>query len=112
MQAGQAGGGEAFAPQANGVTIAAEFGRDLLVGGLISLGSPQDESAAEDEGLRGGACANQGLELLAEFVGQTQGRAKGTRHGRPPCGVGDSDGVRRLILTPRYPSVQILAANL
>jgi hypothetical protein len=49
--------------------ITAEVGGDVLVTGPVLVRGPQDESAAEDQGLRGGAGADQGLELLAEFVG-------------------------------------------
>jgi hypothetical protein len=93
LQAGQARGGEAFPPQADGVAVAVEFGRDLLVGGLVGVGGPQDEPATKDQSLRRGACADQRLELLTECVGQMQRRAKGTRHERPPCGENNSVGV-------------------
>jgi hypothetical protein len=112
LQAGQAGGREAFPPQTDGVAVAAEFGGDALIGGLIRVGNSQHEAAAKDESLWGGASADQHLELLTEFVRQTDRGAKGTRHEQPPCGASDNRGVRRLIVTLRYPSVQILAANL
>ena len=112
MQTRQARRGEAFPPEADGVAVAAEFGRNLLVGRPISVGSPQDESAAEDQGLRGGACPDQGLELLAEFIHERDRRAKGTRHEKPPCGGNNRVRVRRLIVRFRYPLVQVLAANL
>jgi hypothetical protein len=90
--------------------VAAKFDGYLLVGGVIVVRGPQDESAAEDQGLRGGAGADQHLKLLAEFVGQAQSGAEGTWHEKPPCS--DSSGVRRLIVQLRYLSVQILAVNL
>ena len=110
MQARQAVGGEAFAPLADGVAVAAKFGGNLLIRGVIGVSGTQDKSAAQDQRLRGGAGADQGLELLAEFVGQTQSRAKGTWHEKPPCC--DKVGIRWFIVGLRYPSVQRLAANL
>src|SRR5262245_8003535 len=61
LQVRQASGDEALAPQSDGVAVAAQFGGDLLVGGLIGVSGPQDESAAEDQGLRRGVSADQGL---------------------------------------------------
>src|SRR5262249_45543573 len=50
LQAVQAQNGEAFAPLADGVAVAVEFGGDDLVGGLVR-GGAEDEPAAEGEGL-------------------------------------------------------------
>src|SRR5689334_2438423 len=57
LQAGQAAGSEAGAPQADGVSVAAYLGSDAPVGGMVGRGSPQDEPAAQGKGLgrRGGA---------------------------------------------------------
>jgi hypothetical protein len=70
LQAGEAGGYEAFSPQADGVSIAVKFGGDVLVGGLVVLGSPEDEATAEGECLGRGASLSQGLELSAVLVGE------------------------------------------
>src|SRR5947208_16929404 len=66
LQARQARGGEALAPQSDGVAVAAEFGGDALVGGPVGVGGPQDESAAEGPRQRGGASAGQGLVWVVE----------------------------------------------
>lgn len=73
MQSGEAGGDEAFAPESNGVAIAVKFGGDVLIVGLVVLGGAEDEAAAEDEGLRSGAGADQRLELAAGLVGEYDG---------------------------------------
>jgi hypothetical protein len=51
LQAGEAVGGEALAPQADCVAVAVQFGGDLLVRGAVVVRGPQDEAAAEGEGL-------------------------------------------------------------
>jgi hypothetical protein len=51
LQAGQAVFDEAGAPQADGVSVAAHFGGDAAVGGLVGGGGPQDEAAARGQGL-------------------------------------------------------------
>jgi len=73
LQAGEAGGYEAFSPQADGVSIAVELGGDVLVGGLVVLGSPEDELAAEGECLGSGVGLNQGLQLPAVLLGEEDG---------------------------------------
>jgi hypothetical protein len=73
LQAGEAGGNEAFAPQSDGMSITVELGGDVLVGGLIVLGGPKDEAATEGECLRRGAGVNQGLELFVVVVGEDDG---------------------------------------
>jgi hypothetical protein len=70
LQAGKARGDEAFAPQANGVSIAVQFSGDLLIVGVVGVGGAQDEAAAQDQGLGSGACADQLLELLSDVRGQ------------------------------------------
>lgn len=70
MQAREAAGGEAFAPDANSVAFAVQFGGDLLVVGAIVVRGTQNELAAQAQGLRGGACADQCLKLMTEFGGQ------------------------------------------
>jgi hypothetical protein len=52
------------------MSIAVEFGSDVLIGGLVLLGSPKDEAAAEGKGLGRGAGLNEGLKLLAVLVGE------------------------------------------
>jgi len=83
---------EAFAPLPDGVAVAVQLGGDELVGGFVALGGAQDDAAAEDEGLGGGAGADESLKFGAEFVGQFDGRSEGARHGCPP--VGHDKGVR------------------
>ena len=73
MQAGKAGGNEAFSPQSDGMSIAVEFGGDVLVGGSVLLGSPEDEAAAGGKCLGRGAGLDQGLELFAILIGQDDG---------------------------------------
>lgn len=73
LQTGETGGDEAFTPEANGVSITVEFGGDVLIVGLVVLGGAEDEAAAEDEGLRSGAGADQRLELAAGLVGEYDG---------------------------------------
>jgi hypothetical protein len=47
LQAGQAAGDEAGAPQADGVSVATHLGGDAPVGGVVGGGGPQDEAAAQ-----------------------------------------------------------------
>ena len=93
------------------MAVAAQFGGDLLVGGLVVVGGAQDDAAAEDQSLGRGAGADEGLELVAEFVGQFDGRAEGTRHGCPPA---SETGLLswRTSWQPTPPSARLLAANL
>src|SRR5580704_8447007 len=58
---------EAFAPLADGVPVAIQLLRELLVGGVVGDGSVKDETAAEGQGLRRRASTGQCLELLPEF---------------------------------------------
>src|ERR1700722_13134992 len=64
LQAAEAGGHEAFAPLADGVAVAVQFARNVLVVRPVVIGRAQDEATAKDQGLRRGACPDQGLELL------------------------------------------------
>jgi hypothetical protein len=80
LQASEAVGHEAFAPLADGVPVADQFGGDLLIGRLIVVGSTEDEAAVSDQSLRGGAGADQHLQLLPKFGGQNNRRAKRTWH--------------------------------
>jgi hypothetical protein len=65
------------------VSVAAQFGSELLVG-RIPGGGTQDDATTKDEGLWGGAGANQGFELAAQVGRQFDGGGKGARHGSPP----------------------------
>ncbi len=70
LQASQAGSDEAFSPESDGMSITVEISGDVLIGGLVLLGGPEDEAAAEGKGLRRGARLNEGLKLLAVLVGE------------------------------------------
>jgi hypothetical protein len=84
LQASQAVGDEAFTPLADGMSVAAQFNSDELVGRFVRLSGPQDNAATKDKGLRCGKCAEKGFELEAEFRSQFDGGGKGARHGSPP----------------------------
>jgi hypothetical protein len=84
LEAGKATGDEAFAPLADRVAVAAEFGSDVLIGRGVRLGGEQDDAATKDEGLGGGTGADEVFEVSADFGGQFDRRAKGTWHGNPP----------------------------
>ncbi len=73
MQAGQAGGNEAFAPQSDGMSITVKFGSDVLVSRLVVLSGAEDEATAEGECLGRGAGLDQGLELFAVLIGEDDG---------------------------------------
>jgi len=70
VQAVEAVRGEALAPLADGVAVAAQFVGDLLVGRPVVLGSAEDEAAAKGQGLRGGPGAEEGLESVARLRGK------------------------------------------
>jgi len=59
LEAGEAFGDEAFAPLADGVAVAVEFGSDVLIRRGVRLGGEQDDAATEDECLRGGTGADE-----------------------------------------------------
>src|SRR5256885_464577 len=82
LEAFEATGDEAFAPEANGVTITAQLGSDLLVAGAVRLRGAQDDAAAESQSLGGGAGTGKGFELGAKLVLHLDDRAEGARHGR------------------------------
>jgi len=73
LQARQALDDEAFAPLPDGVAVAAQFGGDVLVGRIVRRSGPQDNAATHDERLGGGAGADKGFELGAEFGSQCDG---------------------------------------
>ena len=70
LQAGQAGGDEAFAPQADGMAVAAQRSGDLLVAGSVGCGSEENDVGAEDKGLGRGTGADEVLQFVADVVGQ------------------------------------------
>src|SRR3954466_1018127 len=57
---------EAFTPLADGMAVTVQFGGDVLVGGVVRCGGPQDDAAAEDQGLGSGAGADEGFESAAQ----------------------------------------------
>jgi len=52
---------EAFAPLADGVSVAIELLGELLVVGVVVARSVEDETTAEGQGLGRGSSADQGL---------------------------------------------------
>src|SRR5450755_114466 len=70
LQAGKSSHHEAFAPLADGMAVTVQFRSDLLVAGLIGLGGAENEPTTKDQGLRGGASPDEGLELLAKLRGK------------------------------------------
>jgi hypothetical protein len=112
LEAGEAVGDEAFAPLADRVAITLQFGGDLLVGGVVVAGGPEDESATPDQGLRSRTGTDQELELQSEGGGENDQRAKRTWHKGPPCRRDNRDAVEAIIMPRSCPCVQQLAANL
>jgi len=55
------------------MSVAAQFQSDELVRRFVRSRSPQDNAATKDEGLRGGAGAEKGFELEAEFGSEFHG---------------------------------------
>src|ERR1043165_4328980 len=68
LESGQSVLGEALAPLADGVAVAAQLGGDLLVGRLVVSCGEQDDAAAEGQGLGRGAGAGQRFELAAQLI--------------------------------------------
>jgi hypothetical protein len=58
---------EAFPPLADGMPVAIQLFRKLLVGGVVVGGGVEDEAAAERQGLGRRAGAGEGMEGVAEF---------------------------------------------
>jgi IS5 family transposase len=52
-------------PHRDGVAITPKLSGDLEVAGMVLGGGTENQSASEDEGLRGGTSPDQGLELVA-----------------------------------------------
>jgi hypothetical protein len=92
LQASKAFGDEAFPPLADGVAVTAQFGGDVLVGGVAGLCCPQNDAATKGQGLGGGTGTHQRFQLVAQLLGQGDGRTEGARHGWPP-GEQDSEVV-------------------
>jgi hypothetical protein len=84
LQARKALGDEALAPAAGGVAIAAQFGGDFLIGGVVRRSGAQDDPATESQCLGCRAGTGQGFEVSAKFVRQLDNRTEGARHGSPP----------------------------
>jgi hypothetical protein len=61
---------EAFPPLPDRVSVAAQFGSDVLVGRVVRRSGTQDNAATKDKRLGGGAGAKEGLELEAKFRSQ------------------------------------------
>jgi hypothetical protein len=68
-------------PLGDGVGGAAELGGDLLVGGLVGLGTTEDETAAEGEALGSRVGLNEAAEV-DEFVGGENDTRRFAGHGR------------------------------
>ena len=62
------------------MAITAERGGDLLIGGRVVPGSEQDDTATEDESLRGRAGSDQGFKLMTKLLGKLEDRTERTRH--------------------------------
>jgi hypothetical protein len=112
LQARETTGGKAFAPLADGVSVAVEFGGDGLVGGSVLRGGAEDDAAAEDQGLGRGAGAEKGFELVVRVRGEEKTRAERTWPDQPPCNQGNSGGGEGCIMPCPDTLVQTLAANL
>ena len=84
LEASKAIGDEAFAPLADGVAVAIEFGSNVLVRRGVRLGGEQDDAATKDECLRSRTGADEVFEVVTQFSSQLDRRAKGTWHGNPP----------------------------
>jgi hypothetical protein len=77
LQAGEAEFQEAVPPLADGMAVTVQFGGDLQVGRVVGVGGPQDEAAAENQGLGSGAGAGQGFQALPGGVRQQHGTWQG-----------------------------------
>jgi hypothetical protein len=62
-----------FPPESGGVSITAELGGDLEVGGVVVGGDPEDQATAKDEGLRCGPGPQQGFEPSSVRFGELDG---------------------------------------
>jgi hypothetical protein len=73
LQAIEASGDEAFAPESDGMSITVQLRCDMLVSGLVVLSGAEDEAAAEGECLRGGTGLDQRMKLFAIRFGEGDG---------------------------------------
>jgi hypothetical protein len=62
------------------VAITRELSSNLKIGGIVVVGGPKNQSAAERESLWSGTRSNQCLQLSALEVGQSNGLGKGEWH--------------------------------
>jgi hypothetical protein len=70
LEAHEAVGNEAFPPLPDRVSVAAQFGSDVLVGRVVHGSGTQDNAAPKDKRLRSRAGAKEGLELEAKLGSQ------------------------------------------
>ena len=68
MQARKAVGDEPFAPPTDGVTVAPKVVGNVLVGRVVRLSRAQDDTAAENQGLGGGAGTDQRFQFGPKVV--------------------------------------------
>jgi hypothetical protein len=87
-------GGEALPPLADGVPVASQLLSELLIGGVVVDRSVEDEATAEHQGLRRGARADEGFELLSGVRSEDKARTERTGHDVPPCTSKDDEAGR------------------
>jgi hypothetical protein len=92
VQPGQALAAEAVPPLGDGVGVAAQFGGDVVVAGLVGRSAAEDQAGAEGQDLRGRVGAGQALQLDLFEVGQDDAGGFAT-HGHGPCAEPAGDGV-------------------
>ena len=71
LESGQAVPEEAGPPQGDGVAATGEFGGGGAIGGAIVAGQAENDPGAKGKGLWRGRRSGEGLEVTAEFGGQT-----------------------------------------
>jgi hypothetical protein len=103
---------EAFAPLADGVSVAVQLLGDPLVGGVRVGRGEENEATAKGQGLGRGASADEGLKLIAQVRGQDDPRGERPRHDVPPCTRGNDETEGGVIMVRFGTFVQTLAANL
>src|SRR5579862_7003531 len=104
-KAAEAAAAEAPAPLGDGAGIAAQFGGDLVVGGLVGLGAAEDEAGAEGEGLGRGVSVGQAAEV-DELVGGQDDAWGFTGHGARSLCEGTATGTDAPQRRVRAESVQ------
>ena len=70
----------AVSPHRHRVAITMELDSDLKIGGMILVGSSENQPAPKDQGLWSGTRSNQGLQLSALNVRQRNGFREWERH--------------------------------